>query len=388
MALRLRRVMQQVAAATPSRAAYTSTASNAEALTEDLQLTRHVVLNRPAKLNSLNLPMIRALTPVYQRWIADRPSAPILMTGSGERAFCAGGDIHSLVVDPVIRRDFFLCEYRLNLLVSQYPGPHVALWRGIVMGGGVGLSIHGSHRVATDTSVFAMPETAIGLFPDVGGSHALPRLRTTIPNMGMYLALTGGRLKGFELKEAGAATHFVPLARLAELEDAIRNLDPSQWPKEPEAAKLAMDALLAQYEAPPPAEPTALATHRDAIAHCFGGDSVEAILARLEEDGSPWAAATAALLQKCSPTSLKVTFEAQRRGAALPDLQRVLEMEFNLSQACMREGSDFFEGVRAVLIDKDQKPRWNPATLAEVDSASVAGHFHLPAGVAPWTPLP
>jgi len=363
-----------------------SLAPDAEVVLEEFALTRQVTLARPTKLNTLTLGMIRTMQPVYRRW-AQTPNAPILLRGAGERAFCAGGDVAAIATNAGLRRDFFFEEYQLDYAIARYPGPQVAVYRGFVMGGGVGVSIHGSHRVATDSSVWAMPETAIGLFPDVGASWVLPRLPTRIPNLGLYLALTGNRLKGLELKEAGVATHFVPLDRLPALETSLRNLDPGGWPSNPLAARDAVTKLLTGFEDQgPPPHPTPLATNASRLARCFAGHSVEEIIDNLQADESLWASGVLTQLRKCSPTGLKIAFEAHRRGASLGSLAECLAMEFNVAQNCMRTGSDFFEGVRAVVVDKDQKPRWCPATLAEVTQADVDAFFRAPTGAPPWQP--
>jgi enoyl-CoA hydratase len=334
-------------------------------MTSDVLLVREghlarIVLNRPAALNALTLDMIRAIAPRLALWARDPAVATVAITGAGEKAFCAGGDVRGLYDakqrDPeaAILRDFFWNEYRLNRRIHRYPKPYVAILDGITMGGGVGLSVNGRVRVATDKTLFAMPETAIGLFPDVGGSHFLPRAPGAL---GAYLALTGQRLKAADMVYCGFATHYVPSPEVPALLGAL-------------AAEPAEQALARLHRDPGPAP---LAEHRAAIDRCFGHDTVEAILAALGAEGTEWAAKTRAGLTKMSPTAMKVSLRALHRGRGLA-FEDCMRMEFRLSQACMH-GHDFFEGVRALLVDKDNAPRWQPATLGEVDEALVERHF-------------
>ena len=325
-----------------------------------------VTLNRPKALNALTLPMIRRYNPQLIKWAADRAVAAVVMQGAGDRAFCAGGDIRAIYdvgrgSDAAIHRDFFREEYILNRRIHRLAKPHVALLDGITMGGGVGLSVHGSHRVATERTLFAMPETGIGLFPDVGGSYFLPRCPGEI---GMFLALTGHRLKAADMIYAGIATDHVPSAKLPELKAALAAIDPA-------AGKPAVDAALAAVAVPAGAAP--LAEHHQRIDRCFAQPSVEAIIEALDADGSDWAAAMGAILRKMSPTSLKVTYREVRLGGTL-DFEACMVMEYRMIQRFMH-GADFFEGVRAAIVDKDQKPRWQPASVAEVGAADVDAYF-------------
>lgn len=334
-----------------------------------------VVLNRPGALNALSLGMIDALTRTLREWVRDDGVQAVAAVGAGGRAFCAGGDVASLYRDGLAQRrgesdgaacrDFFREEYRLDRLIARFPKPYVSLLDGVFMGGGVGISCHAPHRVVTERSLFAMPETAIGLFPDVGGSHLLPRLPG---RLGFYLGLTGARLKAADLLYAGVATAYAPSDRLEALLDALA-ANPA------DAA-----ATIARFAETPP-EPPALAACREAVDRCFSAADVAGIFARLEAEGTDWAAETLATLRRMSPTSLKLTFEASRRGAAL-SLEEALTMEYRLSQSCMA-GCDFYEGVRSVLIDKDKNPRWSPDRLEDVDDAAIAAHFAPP----PWGDL-
>jgi enoyl-CoA hydratase len=317
-----------------------------------------VVLNRPKALNALTLPMIHQLDRWLAAWANDPAVAAVVLTGAGDRAFCAGGDIRSL--DDAKRSGdrvteiFFFDEYRFNRRIHRYPKPYISLIDGIVMGGGVGVSINGRTRVVTERALFAMPETGIGFFPDVGGSFFLSRCPGEI---GMYLALTGARIKAADLIYAGLATHYAPHARLGELAAALER-DPSERP---------LTALTDNPGAAP------LAAHRATIDRCFAADSVEAIVDALAREGGEWAAATRATLLQKAPLSLKVTQRQIRAGARL-DFEDCMVMEYRLSQRFMA-GSDFFEGVRAVLVDKDNQPRWQPDRLEAVSDAMVEACF-------------
>ena len=311
-----------------------------------------VTLNRPSALNALTHDMARQLDARLEAWATDDAIARVVIEGAGERAFCAGGDIRDLY-DVMGRGDepfidvFYRDEYRLNYRIHTYPKPYVALMDGVVMGGGVGVSIHGSQRIVTEHCLFAMPETGIGFFPDVGATWFLPRLPGEI---GMYLGLTGARLGAADAIYCGIATQYAPRDRLHEALDGFHG-DPG----------------------PPP-----LAEHRAALDRCFAGDSLEAIIAALEGEGGDWAGETLASLAAKSPTSLKVTHRQLRRGATL-SFSQALTMEFRLSQRFCA-APDFREGVRAVVIDKDGDPQWLPPSLAEVTQAHVESYFAPPSG--------
>ncbi len=334
-----------------------------------------ITMTRPKALNALTLTMIREMHPQLDAWAADPAVAAVAIRGAGERAFCAGGDVravwsagqdglHAPGKPGHLAADFFREEYQLNRRIHTFEKPYIALIDGITMGGGVGLSVHGDLRLAGPMTLFAMPETAIGLFPDVGGSYFLPRLPGAL---GLYLALTGERLKAADCLTAGIATH--NLAGGAE-EAVVEALAAADWGQGLAAAEAALKPLLAE-----PAEPGKLAELQPAIDRCFGGkESVEAVIAALEAEGDDWAEATLATLAKRSPTSMKVAFEQLRRGAAL-DFDACMVMEYRMSQAAMRPGRDFYEGIRAVLVDKDHAPEWSPASLAEVNVAAVEAWF-------------
>ena len=325
-----------------------------------------VILNRPGALNALTLGMIQRLGRHLQNWADDPSAATVLIKGAEGRAFCAGGDIRALwdaqQVDGHWATEFFRKEYRLNRRIFTFPKPYIAVMDGIVMGGGVGVSVHGSHRVVTERTLFAMPETGIGFFPDVGGSYFLPRLPG---ELGLYLGLTGHQLRAADCLYCGIATHFVTAEQLPALEDTLSEVCLSVSP----------DAIVAQTldGAASDPGPSALAAEREAIDRCFAQDSVEEIFSVLKAERTDWATRTLERLYACSPTSLKITFRQIRSGANL-DFDSAMTMEFRLSQACLA-GNDFREGIRAVVVDKDMGPEWNPSRLTDVSAALVDAYF-------------
>ncbi|MGG5809883.1 enoyl-CoA hydratase/isomerase family protein [Falsiroseomonas sp. CW058] len=309
-----------------------------------------LLMNRPRALNALDTGMIAALDAAIRDFRADPAVRLVVLEGAGGRAFCAGGDVRrirdlALAGDAAGVEAFFAGEYAVNAAIAGFGRPWISLIDGVCMGGGIGVSVHGSHRVVTEQALLAMPETAIALFPDVGTSFVLPRLAG---GLGNWLALTGARLKGAEAVEAGLATHFVPRADLP----ALR------------AALMAGDAAAVDRFARP-VPPGAVAALRPAIDRCFAHATLPAIRAALEAEGTDWAREQLAILARMSPTSLAVTLELLRRGAGR-DLAGCLAMELALTRTVTRH-PDFAEGVRAVLVDKDNRPAWapqaDPATL-------------------------
>ncbi|CAK9795927.1 3-hydroxyisobutyryl-CoA hydrolase, mitochondrial [Anthophora plagiata] len=323
-----------------------------------------IILNRTKALNALNLSMVEKIYPVLKKWESSKKL--VIIEGAGEKAFCAGGDVKSLVTalresdNKIISETFFRNEYTLNYLIGTYKIPYVAMINGITMGGGVGLSVHGKYRVATEKTLFAMPETAIGLFPDVGGTYFLPRLKG---KLGLYLGLTGNRLKGVDVLLAGIATHFIPSEKLSDLKEELLTTELPD-PKE----------ILNKYQPKPLNQEFSLAPYMNEIDKCFSASCVEEIIDRLKENNSEWAEKTVQMLLKASPTSLKVTMCAIQKGSTL-NLPDCLKMEFRLACAALNKTSDFCEGVRALLIDKDQKPKWNPTCLEEVTDTYVNQQF-------------
>jgi len=322
-----------------------------------------VTLDRPQALNALTLAMVSDLDRQLAEWADDPSVVAVVIKSSGGRAFCAGGDIRALH-DAVCRgdaytRNFYRVEYRLNHRIKTYAKPYVALIDGIVMGGGVGLSVHGSYRVVSERSQFAMPETGIGFFPDVGGTWFLPRCPGAL---GTYLGLTGARLGAADMLYCGAATHYRPSADIEPLLMELAQVTSAND----------VGNLLDRFGSDPGAP--SLLQQRSAIDRCFAADTMEEILSRLERDGSEWAQATAATIRRKSPTSLKVTLRQLHAGAGLADFAAAMRLEYRLAQRMVR-GHDFHEGVRAAVIDKDQAPRWQPATLTEVSDHTVAQYF-------------
>jgi enoyl-CoA hydratase len=344
-----------------------------------------VTLNRPAALNAVNGGMVHTLRDALERWRHDEAVSRVVVTAAGGRAFSAGGDLRAIYEAGRAGRqqeslDFWREEYALNAAIRHYPKPYVALIDGIVMGGGVGVSVHGSHRIAGDRFEFAMPEVGIGFFPDVGATWFLPRLPGEI---GTYCALTGARLKPADAVPAGIATHRVPSARFGELAEALCGAVP-------------VDALLARFASPAPSEPRenkealspkneiAVTAHRGAIDRIFAAGSVEEILAGLDAEAagtggdasrpaSNWASEVAATIRAKAPLSLKIALAQMRRGRHW-SFAECMQAEFRIVSRVVY-GHDFYEGIRAVIIDKDNRPRWVPKTLAEVTADAVENHF-------------
>mgnify|MGYP003655547282 FL=1 len=325
-----------------------------------------VTLNRPKALNALTHEMCLALKAKLQEWETDAGVGAVLVEGAGGRAFCAGGDIVKLYNEGKDGGDypyhFYRDEYLLNLAVKHFTKPYIALMDGIVMGGGVGVSVHGSHRIATERTLFAMPESGIGLFPDVGGSYFLPRLAG---ELGLYLGLTGARLKAADAVYTGITPVYIESAKIDELKGALSG---HRFGND---AHSEVSSILARFASDPGAAPIAEVV--GAIDTHFANPSAEAILASLEGDPDPWAQKTAETLREKSPTSVKLAFLQLRRGAKL-DFDDCMRMEFRMVGRVI-QGVDFYEGTRAVVIDKDQSPKWNPATLEEVSDAEIEAYF-------------
>jgi len=332
-----------------------------------------ITLNRPKAIHALNRAMCEAMTEALLAWRDDEAVQSVLIDHAGERGFCAGGDIRMIAEsgagDASEARAFFDTEYKLNALLFDYPKPITAIVDGIVMGGGVGISEPADIRIATERTTYAMPETGIGLFPDVGGGWFLPRLPG---QTGVWLALTGARLKAADTVALGIHTHFVPSDRIEALKTAL--LAHAAEPK------TIADTLTAD---PGPAPMDA---HREAIDRLFAFDMVEEIFAALEADGSDWALAQLKTLKTKSPQSLKVSLRQIRTGAKLSSFAENMAMEYALGGRVVRT-HDFQEGVRAVIVDKDNAPQWSPGDLSGVTDATLDALFEpLPAGES-WTPL-
>ena len=313
----------------------------------------HILLNRPAALNALDVDMIRHLSAALHTW-RDEPSVhAVVIEGAGGRAFCSGGDIRAARTAVIEGRHgdveaFFSEEYTLNQVIASYPKPYIALIYGIFMGGGIGVSVHGAYRVTTEAAVFAMPETGIALFPDVGTSYVLPRLRGAV---GLYMALVGARLTGTDAVFAGLATHYTDRASLAALPDAL--------------AKYGVAALA---EAVQPAE-APLAQHLAAINHCFSAPSVAEVVSRLQATDTEWSRQTLITLRANSPAAVLWTFRLMQLGARRT-LPECLGAELVLTRQVTRH-PDFAEGVRAMVVDKDRSPKWSHARIEDVDPKQI-----------------
>lgn len=318
-----------------------------------------LTLNRPKAINSLTQSMVTSIDATLAAWADDDDVRTVVLSGAGERGLCAGGDVvflyHSAKADGVGARRFWFDEYRLNSRIGRYPKPYVALMDGIVMGGGVGVSAHGSIRVVTDTSKIAMPEVGIGFIPDVGGTFLLSRAPGLL---GLHAALTGAPFSGADAIALGFADHYVPHAHLEEFTAAL-------------IADGVENAVDAHAQEPPPSE---LAAQRGWIDQCYAGETVTDIVAALRGHGTAPATAAADLIATRSPIALAVTLAAVRRAATLQTLEDVLVQEYRVSCASLRS-HDFVEGIRAQLVDKDRNPRWSPDSLAAVRDADVAEYF-------------
>ncbi|HWK64961.1 MAG TPA: enoyl-CoA hydratase/isomerase family protein [Rhizobiaceae bacterium] len=318
-----------------------------------------VTLTRPKALNALTHGMVKALALALDAWETDPAVTLVVVKGEG-RAFCAGGDILAVYEAGRAGRpspDFFADEYRLNARIRRFEKPYVSLIDGIVMGGGVGISCHGSHRVMTENALFAMPEVGIGFFPDVGGSYILPRLKGSF---GMYLALTGNRIRYGDALSVCLATHAVPSAALGELFSELC-----------EAGDV--DGALRKHGVTPGGETDEATLH--SIQRHFSQSDLEAVLTSLRNShsGDAFSAATMETLLKRSPTSLSVAFLQITTGAML-DMDECMRMEFRILNR-MLAGHDFYEGIRATLVEKGTKPEWKPATLDAVDRAAIDAYF-------------
>jgi enoyl-CoA hydratase len=332
-----------------------------------------LTLNRPKALHALTTTMCRMMTDALLAWREDDAVHTVLIDHSGERGFCAGGDIRMLAEsgagDGAEAREFFHTEYRLNHLLFTYPKPVVTVMDGVTMGGGVGLAMPSSVRIATERTTFAMPETGIGLFPDVGGGWFLPRLPG---KAGLWLALTGARIKGADCVRLGIATHYMPSDHVEGFKAALAG--------HPDAIAGAL-AHFVRDAGPPPLEP-----HLDDINRLFGLSSVEAILAGLEKDGGEWARGQLAVLATKSPQTLKVAFRQLEQGAAFTDFADHMTMEYRIGARVVQR-HDFLEGVRAVIVDKDNNPRWNPIAVEAVGDDLLDAIFAPLVADQEWTPL-
>lgn len=329
-------------------------------------------LNRPAAIHALNTAMCLAISDTLADWADDDAVEAVLFDHAEGRGFCAGGDIRMLAEsgagDGVEACAFFHTEYRMNHRLFHFAKPTVAFMDGITMGGGVGIAMPCKFRVATENTRFAMPETGIGLFPDVGGGWYLPRLPGRV---GVFLALTGARLDGAECLELGIATHYLPADALAEAKERIAR-DPGR-----------IAGILGQLSVKPP--PARIAANLTLIDRLFASDVYEEILAALEADGSDWAMKERDTLGTKSPQTCKVALRQLREGLAMASFADEMRQEYAIGCRVVRR-HDFIEGVRALIIDKDNRPQWNPATPEGVTDAMLDDIFAPLPAAQQWTP--
>lgn len=336
---------------------HSSDATSAEVLFERRGRLGVVTLNRPQAVNALTAGMASAMLEQLTLWADDDAVAAVLVRGAGDRGLCAGGDIVAIYRDMLdggdATADFWAEEYRLNALISGYPKPYVAFMDGLVLGGGVGISAHGSARIVTERTRMGMPETTIGFVPDVGGTLLLSR---SPGETGTHAALTGAHLSGADALFLGLADRFVPSAKLAELAEALESED--------------ADNAVARFAEEAPA--SVLAAQQEWIDACYSSDDAGEIVRRLRAVGGE-ASGAADTIEAKSPTAVKVALESLRRVRGL-DLEQALEQEYRVGLRFLA-GPDFREGIRAQVVDKDRNPHWQPATLAEVSRDDVESYF-------------
>ncbi len=336
-------------------------------VSSDVQFSRrgslgHIVLNRPRALNALTHDMVRAIAAQLAAWSVDDAVSTVAISGAGDRGLCAGGDV--IQIYDSARKDgsdvavFWADEYALNLAISRYPKPYVALMNGIVLGGGVGVSAHGSVRVVTETTKFGMPEVTIGFVPDVGSTYLLSRAPG---ELGTHLALTGSSAAGADAIAIGFADHYVSTSSLSALLADLEGMP-------------AVEAV-ARHAVPPP--PSELVAQRPWVDECYAGDDVLTIVDRLKRSDVAEARAAASVILTKSPTSVCVALESLRRARELPTLVQALEQEYRVGMHVL-EGTEIVEGIRAQVIDKDRTPRWSPPTIEQVTPQVVAGYFAGP----------
>ena len=326
----------------------------------------HIVLNRPRALNALTHNMVVEIAAALDLWERDDSVATVLITGAGERGLCAGGDIVGMYHDAIAggreTQHFWRDEYTLNARIARYSKPYVSFMDGVVLGGGIGVSAHGSHRIVTERTRFGMPEVGIGFSPDVGGTYLLSRAPG---ELGTHLAMTGGMGSGADAIALGFADWFVPAESLDALLLALESTS---------ADHASADAAIAAVAIPAP--PSELLAARPWIDQAYAGSSARHIVERLDHPSDFGAAgeAAASMIRSKSPTAVSVALESVRRARTLGSLEEVLNQEYRVSLRFI-ERPEIVEGIRAQVIDKDRTPHWSPSTLEEVDSATVAEYF-------------
>ncbi len=336
---------------------------DSEVIVREQKALRRITLNRPKAFNALTLDMAVTMTALLHSWATDPDVGVVLIDGAGERGLCAGGDIRALYdaakSGDSLPANFWSTEYHLDLLIARYPKPVIVIMDGLVMGGGVGLSAHASHRVVTERSAVAMPEVGIGFFPDVGASFPLAR---SPGYAGTYMALTGERLGAADAIYCGLADIHVAAARLPELPEALADCRASA------EVRARIEAI---SDAPAPGR---LAAARPWIDACFGADDVETIVDRLGKNRNDAARGALATMQKMSPTSLKVTLRNIRAARSFERVEQSFQQDYRIALACIA-GHDFIEGIRAQIVDKDRNPHWRPDKLQDVTAGIVDRHF-------------
>ncbi|XP_066600268.1 3-hydroxyisobutyryl-CoA hydrolase, mitochondrial-like [Prorops nasuta] len=336
--------------------------TNNDILFEDCGHVGVITLNRPSALNALNFSMVNKITSTLKHW--ETTKKLVIVEGAGDQAFCAGGDLKLIdylhLPDGVdVQRQFFQAQYSLNYLVGTYKIPYIALINNLTMGGGVGISANGMYRVATEKTVLCMPETALGLCPDVGSTHFLSRLPS---RLGHFFGLTGYRLKGVDVLHTGLATHYVPSERLMDLKEDLLRIEDSNVSK-----------VLRSHQVEPERE-FSLKPYLEKIDYCFSAATMEEVVARLEADGSNWAKKTLKTLAYMSPNSLKLTKMSLERGRTM-SLAECLKMEYRLNISIIQEKHDIYEGIGSAVYVKNHLPSWRPKTLAEVTNESLLRRF-------------
>lgn len=326
-----------------------------------------IILNAPDRLNALDMAMIVPLGNQLAQWRDDENVHAVLIKGAGDKAFCAGGDV--VAVCELMKTDmaqallFFWSEYGTNWRIKNFPKPYIAIMDGFVMGGGVGVSVHGSYRIVTEKTMLAMPETNIGFYPDVGGSYFLPKLQSYI---GMYLGLTGHRLRAADLIELGIATHYINSNDLPNLEAALMDADFNN------DAFAMTEEILSQF-CEKPVEKSTLLEIEDQINQVFGGETLVQIFENLGKQDTNFTQKTLKVLSRMSPTSLQVTFAQLTRAKGM-SFDAVMQQEMRITRQMMMQ-SDFHEGVRALLVDKDKNPNWQIKSIEDVTQSYVNEYF-------------
>jgi enoyl-CoA hydratase len=332
-------------------------------LVQELGALRRLTLNRPKALNALTLGMCETMTRYMQAWATDPAVGAILIDGSGDRAFCAGGDLRALYdgakAGNSVPAEFWSTEYKLDVLIARYPKPVIVIMDGLVMGGGVGLAASAAHRVVTERSAVALPEIGIGYFPDIGASYLLARAPD---HFGYYLALTGSRIGPADAIECGFADIHISAAKLGALPAALAECRNDTDVRQ----------RLGEFAEPP--APGRLPAARQWVDHCYSAARVEDIFERLHEAQLPDADAALAIMQKASPTSLKITLRNVHDAASFKRVEECFQQDYRISLACIA-GHDFIEGIRAAIVDKDRNPAWRPENLEAVTPEIVDRHF-------------